>query len=90
MPIADFLETNQAGVKEVVRIRRYFGGDAISEDTSMPITGYYVDDNFFEVFSFDVLKGNVSNMLTDPYSIVLTQSVAVRLFKEKRRVVNKM
>lgn len=86
MPIADFLETNQAGVKEVVRIRRYFGGEAISEDTSMPITGYYVDDNFFKVFSFDVLKGNVSNMLTDPYSIVLTQSVAVRLFKEKQPI----
>ena len=42
-----------------------------------------VDTGFLNMFSFPLLHGNASTALSDPYSIVLTQSTARRLFGEK-------
>ncbi|MEO6870125.1 MAG: ABC transporter permease [Ginsengibacter sp.] len=40
----------------------------------------YADADFFKVFSFKLLQGNDSLALSDPYSIVLTKSVAKKYF----------
>lgn len=42
--------------------------------------GYTVSDHFFDVFSWNFIKGNVTTAITDPLSIVLTQSAAKALF----------
>ena len=44
------------------------------------ISGSAVDSNFFNVFSFPLLKGNSNSVLLDPYSIVLTEKLAKSLF----------
>ncbi|MBS1947252.1 MAG: ABC transporter permease [Bacteroidetes bacterium] len=41
---------------------------------------YLVDDNFFEFFSFPLVKGNPATVLKDPLSIVLTESTAKKYF----------
>ena len=38
------------------------------------------DPSFFRIFSFRVIKGNASNPLPDPNSIVLSESTAIKLF----------
>jgi putative ABC transport system permease protein len=38
------------------------------------------DPSFFRIFSFPVIKGNASNPLHDPNSIVLSESTAIKLF----------
>ena len=38
------------------------------------------DSSVFEIFSFPLLKGNAKTALTEPYSIVLTQSTAKKYF----------
>ena len=40
----------------------------------------YADSTFFEMFNFSLLMGNPHNALARPYSLVLTQSLADRLF----------
>lgn len=40
----------------------------------------FADDNFFENFDFELLRGNPDDVLTAPNSIVLTQTVAEGLF----------
>ncbi len=40
----------------------------------------YVDDNFFSVFSFPLLKGNPKTVLSDLHSIVLTDETAKKYF----------
>ena len=42
--------------------------------------GYTVSEHFFDVFTWDFIKGNAANAITDPSSIVLTQSAAKALF----------
>ncbi|HYV55328.1 MAG TPA: ABC transporter permease, partial [Chitinophagaceae bacterium] len=41
---------------------------------------YYADSTFFQVFSFNLLKGNPDKALTEPNSVILTQSSANKYF----------
>ena len=40
----------------------------------------WVDDKFFEVFSFPLLAGSPKNVLTDIHSLVLTETAALKYF----------
>ncbi len=42
--------------------------------------GAYIDQSFFEIFSFPLIRGNSKTLLTDPNSIVITQQLAKRIF----------
>lgn len=50
-------------------------------DKSFLETRVFAADNyFFSVFSFDMLEGNRENALKDPYSVVITSSIAEKYF----------
>ncbi|MEZ5084343.1 MAG: ABC transporter permease [Bacteroidales bacterium] len=40
----------------------------------------FVDSTFFDVFSFSLVRGNPEKVLVDPYSLVLSQTVAEKFF----------
>ncbi len=40
----------------------------------------YAAPDFFNMFSIEVLSGNISTALVNPYTIVLTESSAIKLF----------
>ncbi|MFT4152653.1 ABC transporter permease [Parafilimonas sp.] len=56
------------------RIVRY-NNNLITENNFM-----YAGASFFNIFSFNLLKGNKSAVLSEPYSVVLTQSSAKKYF----------
>ncbi len=41
---------------------------------------YFADENLFDVFTLDVIKGNPATALKDPFSIILTEDVAKKYF----------
>jgi len=41
---------------------------------------YHVDPDFFEMFSFPFVKGDPSTAFSEPYSIVITEAMAVKYF----------
>ena len=41
---------------------------------------YFADENLFDVFSVDVVKGNPKTALTDPFSVMLTEETAKKYF----------
>src|SRR5688572_3234803 len=41
---------------------------------------YYADSNMFDVFDVPLLKGNPAKALDDPFSIMMTESVAKKYF----------
>ena len=45
--------------------------------------GYYADPDFIKMFSFQVLKGDTSKMLSDPTSIVITDEMAEKFFGDQ-------
>ncbi len=47
---------------------------------------FYVDDNFLEFFSFEIISGNPKTALSDPKSIVLTETSAYKYFGDSNPI----
>lgn len=94
-PMAPLIQAALPEVKSVTRIDRNYGGGR----SPVLITGaegrfrknrtknfLFVDDNFLDLFSFNILQGDPAAALEQPYSMVLTESTARRIFGEKNAV----
>ncbi len=78
--LANRLQNEFAGIKEIIRINSSFHGDVVSDKSNIPIQrGYYADLHFFSVFDFEMIQGNPRTALSKPNSIVLIESVAKKL-----------
>lgn len=42
--------------------------------------GFYADPAFLEIFTFDFIQGNSKNALSEPFSIILSKTIANKLF----------
>ncbi|GHN00131.1 ABC transporter permease [Cytophagales bacterium WSM2-2] len=65
---------------EAVAVFRHAGGDVKVGEKSIPLDGFWTTKSVFEVFSFHLLKGNAATALKEPYTIVLTEKSARKLF----------
>ena len=71
------------GFEDITLLRPGFAGDArISKETILPVSAWYADDSFFKVFTFPMLEGDLATALREPYSLVLTEKTAKKLFGE--------
>lgn len=68
------------GVEKTTLIRWGFGGDAQIGEAKIPLSGLWADHDFYKVFSFPLLKGNPNTALKEPYTMVLTEKTAKKLF----------
>lgn len=68
------------GIDEVAILRNDFSQDAKVGDNILPIKGFWADPSLFRIFTFPMLEGNPDTALKDPYSIVLTETAAKKLF----------
>jgi putative ABC transport system permease protein len=77
--IADFPEFE--AVSRVI-----LGGDfllVLSDNQKISQRSFYADSAFFKIFSFPGIKGDLTTALDAPYSVVLTQTVAEKIFGEQ-------
>lgn len=72
-----------AGIEDVTILRRGFAGDAVHGEKSTPTSGLWADPSFFEIFSFELLHGDASTALRDPFSIILTEKTAAKIFGDQ-------
>ncbi len=86
IPLADALkkdipEVAYAGVR--LWARDYYGTHTSSlavGDKIISPEGMIAGDDFLKIFQYPLLEGNADQVLTDPSSIVITQSIAKALF----------
>lgn len=78
-----------SGVEEVAILRNDFSEDARVGDNILPVKGMWADPSVFSIFTFPMLAGNPETALKNPYSIVLTQATASKLFGS-REVLGKI
>jgi len=70
-------------IPEIDQVSRISGGENYLftvGDKSLKANGNLVDPSFLSMFSFPLIKGNVNSALKDPYSVVLTQQLAKKIF----------
>ena len=68
---------------DVERVSRYFYDTPFLfsyEEKNIKVTGTAVDPDFLHMFSFPLLKGNPNNVLEGANSVIITQSLAKKLF----------
>jgi len=85
-PMAEALLNDYPEVEHAVRMRKAGDllvrkGDRTFQETDDEFI--FADSTFFDVFSFDLLKGNAETCLRDPRSIVLTEEYARKYFGDE-------
>ncbi|MCP4728030.1 MAG: FtsX-like permease family protein [bacterium] len=55
----------------------------VDDETYRESRLYFADPDFFEMFSFEFISGNPLSALNDPYSIVITEEIAEKYFKNE-------
>jgi len=86
MPLRDELLQKYTGVEQVVRIKRGFGNNWLeleNQNVNIPLKGYFADPEALDFFGHQLLYGDPSTALVDPYSVVLTRDAAKKLFREE-------
>ncbi|MEQ8926386.1 MAG: ABC transporter permease, partial [Fulvivirga sp.] len=86
VPLAQLLSDDYSGFGKLVRINNTLNAEAEYNNKTLPINGLFVDNNFLEVFSFDLLSGE--NDLKDPSTILITESFAKKMFNEESPLGN--
>ena len=67
-------------ISDYVRILAIDGINISSNNKSLAVKDLYVDESFFNLFSFPLLYGNQKAILSDPFSIVLSETTALKFF----------
>jgi putative ABC transport system permease protein len=82
LKLADALRTDYPEIEYVAESDGGRGHGLMVGDTKLRLDGKQAGADFFKIFSFQFLQGNI-DALKDPYSIVLTESAAKALFGSK-------
>lgn len=69
-----------SGIEDITIMRQGFYGDAQVGENYLPLNATWADESFFKVFSFSLLKGDPASALKEPFSLVLTEKSAKKLF----------
>ncbi len=82
-PLGTSLKNEYAAIRQIVRL----GQDNVSiradKDSYFYEDGFFwTDSSFFDVFSFDLVKGNRAIALKEPYSLVMTETMAKKYFED--------
>lgn len=86
MRLRQELEEKYTGIEKIVRIKRGFGNHWLEfegQNVNIPLSGFFVDPEFFELFEYEFQYGVPATALKEPYSVVLTNKAAKKLFKEE-------
>jgi ABC-type antimicrobial peptide transport system permease subunit len=75
----------KANYPEIAGVARMWSDRVLysNEDSKLIIQTGYTDPDFLTMFDFPLLKGNKETILNDPYSVVLTEKAAIRLFGQE-------
>ncbi|MFP4094463.1 MAG: FtsX-like permease family protein [Cyclobacteriaceae bacterium] len=79
LPLAQSLEDYQE-IEQSLTLSGSYGGDAQYEDVSITLVGIYASSNLLTFFDFELKEGNPHTALTEPFSIVIDEASATKLF----------
>ncbi len=87
-PLAEAMRAELPEVEESARLMKLPEMNSVvledrkskSDKRFLESEGYYVDSTFFRVFSYDFIEGNPTSCLNQPNSMVISESIAQKLF----------
>lgn len=64
-------------------------GVLVEGDKTLDIHGLFIDEYFFDVFSYPVIQGNANQLLIDKNSIIITEPIAAKFFDTSANALGK-
>lgn len=83
---AKAIQESFTGYESVAIIARGFEGDIQYKETTVPLHGYFANESMFSMFSFPLIKGNPVTALKEPFSVVITEQSAKKLFDDGKAI----
>lgn len=80
LPAGDYISEHSDAIQQRATLVK-FQGDARLDDNVFSVNGFYADDSFFDVFSFE--KASDAGSLNRPYTVMVSRTTAARLFGAK-------
>jgi putative ABC transport system permease protein len=74
------IEESIPGIEKVAIMLRGIDGDFKANETVVPLSGFWSNNATMEVFTFPLVSGDPSTALKEPFSAVLTETAAKKLF----------
>lgn len=90
------LQTEVPGIKTYIRTHPMYGGSVLTYDRENNPSVFHedniqlVDSTFFDVFTYEAIEGDLKTALQKPNSIVITERIASRYFKNDEDPLGKM
>jgi putative ABC transport system permease protein len=74
------------GPEDIAILHRGFNGDMTFGEKTIPLNGLWANESMFTVFTFPLLQGNQATALKVPYSVVLTEKAARKMFGDEEAI----
>lgn len=87
-PLSNSLIEKYPEIESTTRFLRYSHFISDKDDNKFLQTGAFVDESFFEIFTYNFLHGNSRTPLKSNYGIILTDELAMKLYG-KHEVIGK-
>jgi putative ABC transport system permease protein len=81
-PLARELKDNYPFVEETVALNNRFEGEGIFNEKRFRVSGFFATSSFFNLFDFRLKNNLAVNPLEEPYSIVLTEELSNKFFRD--------
>lgn len=82
--VGPFIANKIPEVESVCRINRSYHKELWKDDVKYDVNSLFgVDTAFFNIFSFDIIRGDQSALFKDPYSLLLSEKMAAKIFKDE-------
>jgi putative ABC transport system permease protein len=82
-PLAPALRSDYPVIETATHLMMGVGGDARFKGKSFELRGYFADTAFFDVFSYDLERGDKRTALVTPNALVITHAMARQLFGDE-------
>ncbi|AKD05483.1 ABC transporter permease [Pontibacter korlensis] len=90
-PLAEALERDLPEVVQAVRTTTWDWKQLFAyNDKVLKVNGRYTDPEFFQVFTFPLLYGDASQVLKQPNSVVISETVANQFFDSPEEAMGKL
>jgi putative ABC transport system permease protein len=76
-------------VEYAVAVRHQDIGILSVNDKRIKVISEFVDKDFFNVFSYQVIEGNRNSVLTNKYGVLLSDKLALKLFNTTKDIIGK-
>ena len=86
LPLAQKLREGFTGIEKTASLVKNIGGDIVYNEKFASGGGYFADKELFKILDFKFLKGDVNTALQNPFSLVISEEIAIQLFGKQEAI----